>query len=633
MSAGNKMRIFIAASACVTLALAFIVSYIRTDHEKEIMNGFFLECSVNGEKIKLKCWEDETEGRYYLFLPSCFESREKEFTLHYSDRKARIKIDDRDYKDGDVFTENGVEEVHRIQLEGIFGISCMDKTLQVLTSEKLPVIMFEVESEEELFSQAEFSNKKYMETGSMIMLDEAGNVVCREKLEKLKVRGNLTAALDKKPLTFSFNRQIGLCKMAPAIKWNLLANATDGSYIRNKIVMDLANESIDSFEPDGEFTEVYVNGVYQGMYLLTEAVEAAENRLDISLEDGWLLEMELDFRMEEGEVYVISDKGQIFEVESFERISGVEREKLQFFLNDIESALFAGDGVSKLSGKHLSQLIDFDSWAEDWLIQEISGDHDTGIASQFSYTLSKDEPFLYAGPVWDFDGTMGNVNTPMYTNPAALTTSISQTRPEGNANQNRWLSAMYRNPEFQEAVAEKYSRVFRENLEDILNTGIDRYAEEIKRSAQLDALRWHKQRLLWMFVLPGDLQVADEGDYKRFDTLDCHVDFVKEFLSRKLEFLNRLFIEKREYCVVEVRNDAPFLNQDYNQTIYYWVEKGTAIEGLPQYETEEYKFKGYFEIDSGQSIADGSIIWEDCVLKGIWEDSVPEGIQEQTGEE
>lgn len=264
MSAGNKMRIFVAASACVILALALIVSYIRTDHEKEIMNGFSLECSVNGEKIKLKCWEDESRERYYLFLPSCFEGREKEFTLHYSDRKARLKIDDADYKDGDVFEEAGEEAVHRIQLEGLFGTSYMDKTLQILTSENLPAIMFEVEAEEELFSLEGFSNKKYIETGDMIMLDEAGNIVCQEKLEKLKVRGNLTATLDKKPLTFSFNRQIGLCGMAPAIKWNLLANATDGSYIRNKIVMDLANESIGGYEPDGEFTEVYVNGVYQG---------------------------------------------------------------------------------------------------------------------------------------------------------------------------------------------------------------------------------------------------------------------------------------------------------------------------------------------------------------------------------
>ena len=72
-----------------------------------------------------------------------------------------------------------------------------------------------------------------------------------------------------------------------------------------------------------------------------------------------------------------------------------------------------------------------DSWAEAFLIQEISGDHDTGIASQFSYVLNRENPLLYAGPVWDFDGTMGNVNTPMFGNPAALVTSAGQSRPAG----------------------------------------------------------------------------------------------------------------------------------------------------------------------------------------------------------
>lgn len=624
MNYGNKMRILMAAGAGLILALALIVSYGRTDHEKEIMNKLTVECSVDDEKINLKLWEDETEGRYYLFLPSCFTDKGKELTIRYHGGKGVLEIDGVTYKDGDVFWESGEEEVHRIGLKGLFGTPYMDKTLQVLTSENLPAIMFEVEAEEDLFSLEEVDKKKYIETGNMVMLDEAGNVVCREKLEKLKVRGNLTAALPKKPLTFSFDRQIGLCGMAPAVKWNLLANATDGSYIRNKIVLDLANKSTDAYEPDGEFTEVYVNGIYQGMYLLTEAVETTENRLDISPEDGWFLEMELDFRMEEGEVYVISDAGQIFEVKSETAVSGGERDEVLSFLNDIESALYAEDGISELSGKSLSQLIDFDSWAVSWLIQEISGDHDTGIASQFSYTLSRDVPFLYAGPVWDYDGCMGNVNTPLYTNPAALTTSIAQTRPEGNANQNRWLSAMYRNPEFRETVIEKYRNVLKENLENILNEKIDEYAEKIRRSAQLDALRWHGQRLEWMFVLPEDLQTAEDGDYRRFDTLDSHIAFVKEFLAQKLEFLNKLWIEKKDFCVVEVRNDAPFLNQDYNQTIYYWVEKDTVMKGLPLYENEEYEFKGYFMQDSGQQITDGSVITGDCVLIGIWE---------QTGEE
>ena len=70
-----------------------------------------------------------------------------------------------------------------------------------------------------------------------------------------------------------------------------------------------------------------------------------------------------------------------------------------------------------------------------------------------------------------------------------------------------------------------------------------------------------------------DLSIQEQGDYHKYDTLDENVAMVREFLSAKREFLYGLFTEHRDYCVVEVRNDAPFLNQDYNQTMYYWVDK------------------------------------------------------------
>lgn len=406
-----------------------------------------------------------------------------------------------------------------------------------------------------------------------------------------------------------------------------MANATDGSYLRNKLVLDLANQSISAFEPDGEFVEVYVNGVYYGMYLLTEAVEIGENRLEIPRQSSWFLEMELDFRMEEDVPYVISDQGQIFAADFVSPDPSAELKRIQSMINDIESALTSRDGRSALSGKHLGELIDMDSWAEAFLIQEISGDHDTGIASQFSYVLNRENPLLYAGPVWDFDGAMGNVNTPMFGNPAALTASVCNSRPEGNPNQNRWLSAMYQNPEFRALAAEKYDKIFRKNLEWSIHTGIDQYTEKISRSAILDALRWHVKRQEWMFSHPEqenthmDEAAFAQTDYTRFSDFHPHVDMVRQFLLEKKDFLDKLWVEKRDYCVAVVKNDVPFLNQDYNQTLYYWVEKGKPIEGLPHYEAEGYDFIGYFNPENGKRIEDGTMIFEDCVLEGKWEET------------
>lgn len=616
--AGNGIHGFMIASACLILLLLLTVSYLQTDHEKEFVEGLSFASVLDGQEIRIGLWEDGEDGSYYLFLPSCFAKKEIELSLAYEESYGKVEIDGAPYAAGDVFRDSGKEREHRIEVKGLFGSTYMDKPFKVLVSENLPVMMVTVEDREDLIRLDEFDNKKYIETGTACILDEEGRIVCSEKLDKFKIRGNLTATLDKRPFTFSFKEPIGLCGMAPAVKWNLLANATDGSYIRNKTVLELANRSIDAYEPDGEFMEVYLNGQYMGMYLLTEAVEIGENRLAIDPAYSWFLEMELDFRLEENEPFVVSERGQIFALRNAEGISAGEKSRIENMINDIESALFAQDGVSSISGKKLSQLIDMDSWVEMWLIQEISGDHDTGIASTFAYVTDKENPFLYAGPVWDFDGTMGNVNTPMFGNPAALVTSAGQSRPAGNANQNRWLSAMYRNDEFRKAVEDKYQQIFRGKLEEILDTGIELWAGRIRRSAELDGFRWHDKRLDWMFTLPKDYSVPQGTDYRRFAGLESHVNMVKDFLSEKKEFLDKLWIEQVDFCVVEVKNESQALNQDYYQTVYFWVERGTPIADLASYETIDGAHFYYVDADTGEAVTQDTIIWEDRVLEAVW---------------
>ena len=618
ISESKGLRFLMIAGSLLMLILILIFSYKKTDHEREFLEHLTFQGEIDGQCMELKLWKDELQDCYYLFLPSCFNGENSRLTVCYDGSMGKISINNESVRNGAVLDNINDESIYQVQLIGPLGVVYADKSMQILISENLPTMMITAEAEE-LLTLEDFENKKYVETGDLVILDEKDGIICAEELKKFKIRGNLTATLDKKPFKISFNRPVELLGMAPAVNWTLLANATDGSYIRNKLVLDLANSATDDYEPDGEFVELYLNGSYQGLYLLTEAVEIGENRLNISAEDHYLLEMELDFRQEENSTYLKTERGQLFEIELEGMVSEKEEEQVRGFLNDIESALFSEDGTSEISGKPLEELIDFDSWAVFWLVNEISGDHDTGIASQFAYTSHDPEKMkLYAGPVWDFDGTMGNVNTPLFGNPQALIASIEQSRPEGNANQNRWLAAMYRNEKFRQKLEEKYTQIFDKQLQAVLNTNIDGYVETIRRSACLDALRWHEKRLSWQFVLPHGLSIQEQGDYHKYDTLDENVAMVREFLSAKREFLYGLFTEHRDYCVVEVRNDAPFLNQDYNQTIYYWVEKGTAIEGLPLIQKDGYEFYGYTDCSSGEKIENGTIIDRDCVVAGNW---------------
>ncbi len=618
----SKMSFGLTAGAFLGLLLLIVLSMGNMDLEKEVLEELSFTCEGEGGEQSFPVWRDPADGRCYLFLPSWFSGKAGEFSIHYETLGVSVLIDGVAYGSGRNWKDEGEEKIHELEIRGMPGTKTVCTTLQVLCSEKLPAIFIQAQEQEEILSREESPEKKYFETGYMQMLDQKGELVCEGEMEKFKVRGNLTAELDKKPFTFTLKEPVELLGMEAAVKWNLLANATDGTFIRNKIIRDLAYNCIDAYEPQGEFIEVYLNGAYQGLYLLTEAVEIGTNRLEIDPKANWFIEMELDFRARDDATQMITDRGQIFIIHSDDPVTEEEKAQLLGRLNDVESALFAENGVSQISGKPLEELIHMESFAEAWLVEELSGDHDVGITSQFAYALKEGDSLWYAGPVWDFDGIMGNVNKPMYAVPEALTGVVEMCGNEDDNNQNRWLAAMWRNPKFQELVKSKYVQVFRDEYERILLKEIDGWVKEIRRSAVLDAFRWHENRLSWFFTMPEgidvDINQRQVDSYEEYDTLDPCLAVVEDFMTRKLSFLDKLWIEGREFCLVEVRNDAPFLDQGYNQTLYYWVEKGTGISHLPHYEPEGWHFEGYFDKDYDDLISDGFVIEYYRIVEGRW---------------
>ena len=115
--------------------------------------------------------------------------------------------------------------------------------------------------------------------------------------------------------------------------------------------MDLAVECIDAYEPQGEFAELYLNGEFQGIYLLTETVEIGPNRLEIDPEENWFIETELSFRARDDATQMITDRGQVFIIHSDSAVTEEEKEQLLGRLNDVESALFSENGVSSITKK------------------------------------------------------------------------------------------------------------------------------------------------------------------------------------------------------------------------------------------------------------------------------------------
>lgn len=562
------------AVAVIVICVGIKTSIEDIAHEENVMNVLQFVDETDGEKISFAAWEASCEGAYYLVLPSAYSQQKFDVEVSYDDRWYSVYIDEEKYRNGDIWTERLQEEIHQIKIVDVFGMTRMVKPFQVLVSEAVPAVLVTVEAKEELLAKEEYANKQYVEKGDIVILDEKGEVVLDETMERFKVRGNLTAEFEKKPFTFTLAKSASLCGMSESRNWHLLADATDGSHIRNKMMLDWADEISEMYQPNGEWVDLFVNGEYQGLYLLTETVEVSESRLNINPSNSVLVEMELDYRALEEENCISTDREHYWVAHSDNVIQEQVLQEIENYLNEIESVLYSAKGIDEFSGRRLSELLDYDSWTDSWLLKEVSSDHDLGTTSQFGVVQDwGNRSILLAGPEWDFDGTLGNGMVPWSRNPKNLVTAIPNTKGIKSVNQNKWLAQMYQHEDFKLILIQKFKEEVQPKIARLLEKEIDDYVDKIRRPALLDSLRWNGNGVNRVFALPENYSLIEAEDYHKYDVLDQHVEMIKNFLIEKEDFLQKLWIEEREFDVVIEEHNEEGMNLELNNDIYTWVER------------------------------------------------------------
>ncbi len=111
---------------------------------------------------------------------------------------------------------------------------------------------------------------------------------------QIRGRGNSTWNLPKKPYKFKLDEKASLLDMASEKDWVLLANYLDGTHLLNAVAMKAGQLMNLPFTNHIEPVEVYLNGQYQGLYMLTEQIEVKKNRVNIG-DNGILLQLEQYF--------------------------------------------------------------------------------------------------------------------------------------------------------------------------------------------------------------------------------------------------------------------------------------------------------------------------------------------------
>lgn len=221
---------------------------------------------------------------------------------------------------------------------------------------------------------------------------------------KIKVRGNNTAFGNKKPYKIKLSKNNDLLSdylsrtdsKFKDKEWLLLASGNDFKTLVGRTITGLISKS---WNPQYSYVSLYLNGDYQGMYILCESIN--ESRMEVT-KNGYVIELDAYWWNEDiyFNSYIATNLNTPLNY-TFKYPDDLEETSPEFiyiknYIDEFETALYSNNDVSN--------YIDKDSYARWLLIQDILAINDAGGSNMYYYKNDNTtDSLLYAGPNWDFD--------------------------------------------------------------------------------------------------------------------------------------------------------------------------------------------------------------------------------------
>lgn len=322
-------------------------------------------------------------------------------------------------------------------------------------------------------------------------------------------RGNSSAKMPKYGMKLEFKKKQPMFGMPKSRDWALIANYGEKTHIRNHMAFRLSEWLGASYTPKDQFVELYLNRKYMGLYLFTETVKVAKNRVNIPQEgNSFLFEKEDSNKLDSP--YVTTKDKNSFHVKYPKDASQEQLDFLEEHLNNFEEYLNEGFFNNR---DNVESWIDMDSYLLQYWLQEFSKNEDGRFSRSIFMTWKKNGP-IYFGPIWDMDLAFGNESYK------------ENQSPEGWYIRNyRWHKGLFRDYEVRSQTA-RYWKEHREQFRALIDS-IPLYVEEIRPAIDNEYKRWPvlKNTENWALKKPYDSYeeaVEDMTDWmkKRFQWID-----------------------------------------------------------------------------------------------------------------
>ena len=340
-------------------------------------------------------------------------------------------------------------------------------------------------------------------------------------------------------------------------KWVLLANWADTSLLRNQIAFEFSKTYLTNiqFTTSYQQVELYVNGEYEGVYLLCEQTEVAKGRADIgdlfdedtgytgtgySADDAnvsdndlaFMVEMDADAAANSEDFYFAGEnynnKQRYYTVKSgavANPDAGASQTdsdnayvaRIKTYIEAVDAAIAGGNQTT------IEQYIDVDSFVDMYILQELAKNCDVGVAS-FYMTKATDGK-LMASPPWDFDRAFGNDTRGDGT--GGLYVAGDYTTGNSSAegyNTSEWYTQLCRQTWFVNEIKARFTSLYDSGAFDSITTDFDwdYWKNSSAVAANVDLYGTDKRA----FAIYGE--VASKGSY------DNEVDYLSGWIYKRV---------------------------------------------------------------------------------------------------
>ena len=235
----------------------------------------------------------------------------------------------------------------------------------------------------------------------------------------IKGRGNTSWGQPKKPYTIKLDSKASLLGIPKTKKYAIIPSYSDDSLLRNYMTYKAAlGYSGIGYVPKCEFVEVYLNGTYNGVYLLVERVSIENNKINIteaSAEDltgGYLIEKDIDGKIDysadqwfnapywanQSRDYFVLKEPEPEEPQLLQQMLSY----LTNYMASLHTAVTGGDASA------WKQYVDVPSWADMMILQEIAKNIDGNLKTSCYMIKQAQDDKLYMTAPWDFDLAYGS---------------------------------------------------------------------------------------------------------------------------------------------------------------------------------------------------------------------------------